>query len=45
MEYSIKNNRISDLLSYLYSKQQFVDKLKGNSPNTIEKAHKKLSLL
>lgn len=42
MEYSIKNNRISDLLSYLFSKQQFVDKLKGNSPNTIEKSHKKI---
>ncbi len=39
LEYCIKNNRVSDLLSYLFSKGQFVDKLRGNNPDTIEYAY------
>ncbi len=39
LKYCIDNNRISDLLSFLFSKEQFVDKLKGCSPPDIEKAH------
>ena len=32
----IANNRVSDLLSYLFSKQQFEEKLRGKSPEQIE---------
>ena len=35
----IQNKRVSDLLSYLFSKGQFAEKLKGNTPETIEYAH------
>lgn len=42
MKYCIDNNCISDLLSFLFSKEQFVDKLKGYSPTDIETAHKEI---
>ncbi len=35
----IQNNRVSDLLSFLFSKGQFVEKLKGQSSETIEYAY------
>ena len=38
----IDNNKISELLSYLFSKKQFVDKLKGKKPETIDKIHKQI---
>lgn len=37
--YSIQNNRESDLLSFLFSKGQFIDKLRGQTPETIEYAY------
>ena len=40
LEYCIKNHRESDLLSFLFSKGQFVEKLKGYSAETIDSAHK-----
>lgn len=40
LEHCIKNNRTSDLLGYLFAKEQFVDKLRGHTPDTIEKAHR-----
>lgn len=39
MKYCIKNSRGSDLLAYLFSKSQFVDKLQGHTPEVIEYAH------
>lgn len=39
MDYCIQNNRISDLLSFLFSKEQFMNTLKGRSPAHIEYAH------
>lgn len=39
MNYCIKNSRGSDLLAYLFSKSQFVDKLQGHTPEVIEYAH------
>ncbi len=42
IKFCIENNRVSDLLGHLFSKRQFVDKLKGNSPVVIEEAHKKI---
>lgn len=38
----IKSNRESDLLAYLFSKGQFVDKLKGHTPDIIETAYKQI---
>lgn len=38
----IRNNRESDLLSFLFSKGQFVHKLKGQTPDAIEYAHTKI---
>lgn len=40
LEYCIQNHRESDLLSFLFSKGQFVEKLRGYTPETIESAHK-----
>lgn len=34
------NNRVSDLLGYLFSKSQFSNKLKGKTPAVIDEAHK-----
>ena len=39
-EYCIQNHRESDLLSFLFSKGQFVEKLKGYPPEIIDSAHK-----
>lgn len=38
----IKNNRESDLLAFLFSKGQFVEKLKGHTPEVIEAAYIKI---
>lgn len=35
----IQNNRISDLLGYLFSKEQFKEKLKDKKPNEIEEKY------
>jgi hypothetical protein len=40
--YSIKNHRESDLLSFLFSKEQFAEKLKGYSKETVESAYAKI---
>lgn len=39
IEHCIKNGQASNLLTFLFSKGQFVDKLRGNSPDVIEYAH------
>lgn len=39
LEYCIQNNRESELLSYLFSKGQFIEKLKGYTPEIIDSAH------
>lgn len=36
----IKAGRVSDLLGFLFSKEQFAEKLRGNTPVAIEQAHK-----
>lgn len=42
LEHCIKNNRESDLLAFLFSKGQFVEKLKGQTPEVIEAAYTKI---
>ncbi|MBQ8546332.1 MAG: abortive infection family protein [Clostridia bacterium] len=39
LEYCINNHRESDLLSFLFSKEQFVEKLRGYTPEIIDSAH------
>lgn len=39
LEYCIENNRTSDLLNFLFSKTQFVSKLKGHTPEIIDYAY------
>lgn len=39
LEHCIKNKCESSLLAFLFSKEQFVDKLKGNSPEYIDLAY------
>lgn len=39
MEYCIKENRMSDLLAYLFKKEQFVKILRGRAANEIENAY------
>lgn len=39
LAYCIQNGRESDLLSFLFSKGQFVEKLRGHTPETIEYAY------
>lgn len=39
LEYCIQNHRESDLLSFLFSKGQFIEKLKGYTPEIIDSAH------
>ncbi len=39
LEYCINNHRESDLLSFLFSKGQFVEKLRGYTPEIIDSAH------
>ena len=38
--FCIENGRISDLISFLFSKEQFADKLAGYMPETIEEAYR-----
>lgn len=38
----IRNNRGSDLLAFLFSKQQFEDKLKGRTATEVESAYKQI---
>lgn len=42
LKYCIKHNRTSDLLAFLFSKEQFVEKLKGNPPVVIERAYSEI---
>ena len=42
MAYAIKNGRESDLLSLLFSKGQFVDKLRGHTPEIIDVAYEQI---
>ena len=44
MDFCIKQNRMSDFLAYIFSKDKFVEALKGLSPEDIEKAYR-LSLI
>lgn len=39
LEYCINNQRESDLLSFLFSKGQFTEKLRGYAPETIDSAY------
>ena len=39
LKHGIETNRINDIFSYLFSKQQFTDKLKGKTPDQIEKIY------
>lgn len=42
MEHCIQQRRESDLLTYLFSKGQFVDKLRGYKPEVINYAHEQI---
>lgn len=42
LDHCIKNHRESDLLAYLFSKGQFVEKLNGHTPEVIESAYNKI---
>lgn len=42
LAHCIENHRESDLLAFLFSKEQFVKKLKGNTPEVIESAYTKV---
>lgn len=42
LAYCIQNKRESDLLAYLFSKGQFVDKLRGQTPEVIEYAYSQI---
>ncbi len=42
MQYCIENNRMSDLIAFLFSKGQFGEKLQGHTPPVIDAAHKKI---
>lgn len=42
ISYCIKNGKISKLLNFLFSKQQFYQSLKDYSPSTIDSAHAKM---
>ncbi len=39
LEHCIENNRVSDLLNYLFAKEQFLEKLNGYTPSVIESAY------
>ena len=39
IEHCISKNKMNELLSYLFSKQQFEEKLRGNSPKRIEELY------
>ena len=40
MDFCIKQNRMSDFLAYIFSKDKFVEALKGLSPEDIEEAYR-----
>lgn len=42
IKYCIDTEKVSSLLSYLMSKEQFADKLKGYTPDIIDSAHSKI---
>ena len=42
LKFCIENNRVSDLLSFLFSKEQFANKLKGYTPKDIDYAYNKI---
>ena len=42
LSYCIENDKVSTLLSFLMSKEQFEDKLKGHTPETIDLAYNKI---
>ncbi len=42
LAYCIDNHKESDLLCFLFSKGQFVEKLSGNTPEVIESAYQKI---
>ncbi len=42
VEHCIQNNRASDLLAFLFSKGQFIDRLKGHNAEIIEYAYAKI---
>lgn len=42
LSHCIQNERMSELLSFLFSKGQFVEKLKGKTPEIIEYAHSQI---
>ena len=42
LRFCIDNNRVSDLLSFLFSKEQFANKLRGCTPKDIDYAHKRI---
>ena len=42
LAHCIRNNRMSDLLSFLLSKEQFVDVLRGCTPKEIDEAYPKI---
>jgi len=42
LKFCIKQDRISDLLGFLFSKGQFVEKLKGHTPEVIESSYSKI---
>lgn len=42
LQFCIVNNRVSDILGYLFSKQQFRDKLKGYNSDTIDIIYNKI---
>ena len=42
MVYCIANNRASDLLAFLFSKQQFEEKLKGKTPEQIDDIYNRI---
>lgn len=42
LKYCIDNHRESELLNFLFSKSQFIEKLKGNTPDVIESAHREI---
>lgn len=43
LKFCIDNNRVSDLLSFLFSKEQFANKLRGCTPKDIDYAHKRIT--
>ena len=42
LSFCVEQNRMSDLLGFLFSKGQFVEKLKGHTPEVIESSYSKI---